>query len=687
MATVVVQQQPARHSATPPPITPALSLNASTPRSQTPIPNKHLPVCPPGPPPPSSKIPATPPQSPTLKHPSLTAVHSFLFPPDKFPKLCNSPPIYAIDSDNLAFAIEERASQPLPDPKNLFPWLHGLHPNNHIQLSFFVSRRRSLRRTPKCLREITVVKVGGDLSRSRIKGAVAPQEIITPSGATFFEADPPEGFSVRNFHIQPAKLAPLSDIIVYGEDGTDESEIFAFAAKVAMAQRDWRRKYDPGQETQLFNTFVLSTPFQEFHNRHPELVSVDAQGVLTGHVMDYFQWERIEMCNMSAASEISNNVWQGPSPDVIPGGGNSANRAFDVLIETHDVANIPDPRYLTKLTAQLDQGPQTLEFPSSGSVLAPSWSHVEVYDLIDMCRWIYQITNPEDQEQSEDADGDIPMVSMTPKARKVLIHCADGYTESSLLAIAYFMFAEGVPVHEAWLRLHCQRKRNFFAYPSDVTFLTSIQDRLLSESPAAAKRQPGPANSSDPGWLARMDGSLPSRILPYMYLGNLTHANNPELLWSLGIRRLLSIGEPVSWPPSERERWGADNLMMIDDVQDNGIDPLTQAFHRCLEFIEKGKRDGTATLVHCRVGVSRSATICIAEVMASMGLSFSRAYCFVRARRLNVIIQPHLRFVYELLKWDEQLQQKRNQPIKRELEWASVSREIALMNKPYSKQQ
>lgn len=39
----------------------------------------------------------------------------------------------------------------------------------------------------------------------------------------------------------------------------------------------------------------------------------------------------------------------------------------------------------------------------------------------------------------------------------------------------------------------------------------------------------------------------------------------------------------------------------------------------------KGRDEGTATLVHCRVGVSRSATICIAEVMLSQGLSFPRA--------------------------------------------------------------
>lgn len=103
--------------------------------------------------------------------------------------------------------------------------------------------------------------------------------------------------------------------------------------------------------------------------------------------------------------------------------------------------------------------------------------------------------------------------------------------------------------------------------------------------------------------------------------------------------------------------------------------------------IERGRRNGTATLVHCRVGVSRSATICIAEVMRAMNVSFPRAYCFVRARRLNVIIQPHLRFAYELLRWEEALQRRRdpNARIKRELEWAEIAREIALMNRPYSR--
>lgn len=76
-----------------------------------------------------------------------------------------------------------------------------------------------------------------------------------------------------------------------------------------------------------------------------------------------------------------------------------------------------------------------------------------------------------------------------------------------------------------------------------------------------------------------------------------------------------------------------------------------------------------------------------------MKLSLPRAYCFVRARRLNVIIQPHLRFAYELLKWEEVLRQNQakgdfldrsdNAGIKRELEWGEIAREVALMNQPY----
>ncbi|KAM0119280.1 tyrosine/serine/threonine protein phosphatase pps1 [Aspergillus fumigatus] len=296
------------------------------------------------------------------------------------------------------------------------------------------------------------------------------------------------------------------------------------------------------------------------------------------------------MCEMTKASEISKNVWQGPTPDYILqcGSGDSVHvEDFDLLIETSDLASIPGPRYLAKLNRQLDDddGPLRLEFPSSGSLVVPSAETREIDDLVSTVRWIYYLANPDEPESPTDVGGDIAMTPLQRKPRRILIHCPDGYTESSLLVIAYLMFAEGIPAHEAWLRLHCDRKRNFFAYPSDVTFLSTIQTRLLHESPATHSESL--SSVPDPPWFRYCDGSLPSRILPYMYLGNLGHANNPEMLWALGIRRILSIGESVSWRDFDIARMGPENVMHITQVQDNGIDPLTQEFDRCLEFISE----------------------------------------------------------------------------------------------------
>ena len=40
---------------------------------------------------------------------------------------------------------------------------------------------------------------------------------------------------------------------------------------------------------------------------------------------------------------------------------------------------------------------------------------------------------------------------------------------------------------------------------------------------------------------------------------------------------------------------------------------------------------------------------------------------------------------YELLKWEEHQLNKRGLPLRREMEWNNICREIALMNKPYTR--
>ncbi|KAK7722072.1 tyrosine/serine/threonine protein phosphatase pps1 [Diaporthe eres] len=647
------------------------TLNPQSEQCPPAVPNKHIPVCPPGPVP--RQEPSTPPPSPGKQD---DCAQSVLHPPAHFVRLESGPlTLYELSVSDVARALDYASRQPLPEPSQVFPWFHGLHPLNHLQQSFFTARSRSLRKTPCCLRGVTVVKADGDLAVSRLKGAISPHEFLQCASASpeFHDVDPKEGFSVRNFQIQAAKSAMTSDIIVYGDDPLATRKM---ACDIAAAQLRWRERHEAqGHPIPTYNTFVCVSPFEDFEESHPDLVAVDSAGLLTGSVIDFVHQERKEMFAMTKPTSISHNVWMGPTLDR----GSDDDGSFDIQIECSDMGRL-HPAALQAIAegSAAPAGQHCLDFPSSGSILPSSWSHAEADGIIETCKWIFHLahgTYPTTVGHDDD-DGDSVMsvdaISSPYQVppQKVLIHCGDGYTESTMLGIAYYSYSTGRPVPDAWLNLHTTLGRNFFAYPADVSLLTAIAPRLLSQSPALADKTPSEVQSlaaEEPEWLPGIDGSFPSRVLDYMYLGNLGHANNPDLLKALGIKQILSVGETTMWRDGELEKWGSENVCVVQGVQDNGIDPLTEEFERCLEFI---------------------------EVMRAMDLSFPRAYCFVRARRLNVIIQPHLRFAYELLKWEETLQRRKNANkaaptarlgIKRELEWAEIAREIALMNRPYAR--
>jgi len=508
------------------------------------------------------------------------------------------------------------------------------------------------------------VKAGSNLNVGKLKGAVAPEELLvlgqeTGKASQLMDVNPTLGFSVRNFHIQACKMATVSDIVVYGDDATPILEVQQLGKTLAQAQRAWEEKAElPKSSRGTFNTFVITDSFDVFEKNHPELVVFDAKGVLTGNVVDFSHQERLEMRTLSKPSELTTNVWLGSTPDSTS--SCAADKSvdepnFDVLIEANDYARMPEAkslperrRFLNDSYAKLTQA--RLEVPSSGSIDPHDYSDGLADRLTAVCRWIHKIANPEMAEKATDdgAAEDAVATIDAPKPRRILIHCPDGYTETSLLGLAYLMFAERIPAHEAWIRLHREKGRNFFAYASDKSLLEHVQCQLLQESPHVRDTNESMTQHPRPEWMKQMDGSLPSRILPYLYLGNLTHAINPGLLAELGITQVLSVGEAIRWYPEVTASWGAEKFLLVDKVQDNGVDPLTHEFERCLAFIgkplwpvhsmkrgsirlmhtrtpEKGKSAGGATLVHCRVGVSRSATICIAEVMNEFGLSFPRA--------------------------------------------------------------
>lgn len=432
------------------------------------------------------------------------------------------------------------------------------------------------------------MKTDGDLTVSRLRGAISPHEFLHYSSTPDFQdIDPKEGFSVRNFQIQAGKCAMTSDIIVYGDDLQASRRL---ARDISAAQQRWRDKHENhGHPIPYYNTFLCATPFQTFEEEFPELVAVDSEGLLTGNVLDFVHQERREMFTMTKPSEISHNVWMGPTLDR----GSNDESFFDVLIECSDLGRLNPGALQDIARGTTATGTQScLEFPSSGSILPSSWSHAEADGIVETCRWIHHVAHGTYPSQGDVEDGDVTMAAaQTPfdvRPRKILIHCGDGYTESTMLGIAYHSFSTGRSIPDAWLNLHTTLRRNFFAYPADVSLLTSIASRLLSASPAVVDKSAGEIDSlaaDEPEWLPGIDGSFPSRVLDYLYLGNLNHANNPDLLRALGIGQLLSVGETAMWRDGELEQWGPENVCVVQDVQDNGIDPLTDQFERCLKFI------------------------------------------------------------------------------------------------------
>lgn len=587
---------------------PHLTLNTTLRGVPAAVPNKHLPYCSPGPQPllQLASSPASPPASPPID--LFDSKQSAILLPSAPTRLLKDPPVYSASAAQLASALHHLASQPLPDPNLVFPWLHGLHPDNHVQLSFLNARRKPHRKVPTCLRGLTIVKAGGDLSTSKLKGAVALEELSTLGKyPSFHDADPPTGFSVRNFQIQACKMATLSDLVVYGDERTSVDTIMETAKTLAAAQKVSRQKdEDMARHGAQFHTYVILDAFATFESSFPDLVAADATGKMTGTVLDFPHQERLEMRVLSQASEIAKNVWLGPTPEyntLDPDiSDTTASLPYDILIETNDFARMPDAHTLFRtgtLVEHADASPQgkpvQLELPSSGSISQQTCRSIDVDRFVAVCKWIYALANgtrtkrssqnrPTSRSKAPQSTPPPTVAEPVQPQRRVLIHCADGYTETSLLAIAYMMFAEGIPAHRAWIRMHKEKGRNFFAYPADKTFLQSVQSRLLQESPALRKALYDVETLT---WMEKMDGSLPSRILPYLYLGNLNHAQNPGLLKEMGISRVLSVGEPISWTKDELSTWGTDNLLFIDKVQDNGVDPLTDEFDHCLQFIGK----------------------------------------------------------------------------------------------------
>lgn len=148
------------------------------------------------------------------------------------------------------------------------------------------------------------------------------------------------------------------------------------------------------------------------------------------------------------------------------------------------------------------------------------------------------------------------------------------------------------------------------------------------------------------GCRVRVDGITPDLIIPGLWLGSLEAARNRHFLIRHGVTHVLSILEcECSFYP------GLFQYKHIS-AKDHSDQDLTSVFEDAAAFIDEGIARG-GVVVHCVMGISRSASLVIAYVMRTKKMSYKDAYELVKKQR--EVIYPNDGFKGQLLKYEESI--------------------------------
>lgn len=148
--------------------------------------------------------------------------------------------------------------------------------------------------------------------------------------------------------------------------------------------------------------------------------------------------------------------------------------------------------------------------------------------------------------------------------------------------------------------------------------------------------------------------AFPSEILPSLYLGNARHAVSEDVVQGLGITHVVNAAPEVHECHRAFEAAGVEYCEV--DERDNEDVDIGAHFERVYAFVAPHvERDSCCdgarphrVLIHCRQGVSRSATLTVYCVMRARNMTLLDAFNLVFARR--EVVCPNYTFRKCLLK-------------------------------------
>lgn len=138
--------------------------------------------------------------------------------------------------------------------------------------------------------------------------------------------------------------------------------------------------------------------------------------------------------------------------------------------------------------------------------------------------------------------------------------------------------------------------------------------------------------------LGQMDAA--TEILEYLYLGSEWNASNLEELKDKGVGHILNVTREIdNFYPGLFDYF---NIRVYDDETTE----MLKHWDKTYKYIAQAKEQGSKVLVHCKMGISRSASVVIAYVMKAYGWDLRQALDFVKTRRS--CIKPNSGFLKQL---------------------------------------
>ncbi|KAJ2004199.1 hypothetical protein H4R26_002648 [Coemansia thaxteri] len=143
---------------------------------------------------------------------------------------------------------------------------------------------------------------------------------------------------------------------------------------------------------------------------------------------------------------------------------------------------------------------------------------------------------------------------------------------------------------------------------------------------------------------ARTYRTGPQLIMPYLYLGGEGNVAR-EQLDVLEITHVLNVAREVT----AANPGGSTTYRHLG--WDHNEPDVAAYFTECFAFIDEARIRHRGVLVHCQMGVSRSASLIIAYVMRTMNMRFAAAYEYVRLRA--PCISPNMSLIAQLNAYGE----------------------------------